>query len=283
MNTHPLRPDSTPCDLRAWAVLFNHHHLPVLASTVEALQDLQAVEDEVDAHLLTETVARDPLMTLKLLAHVAELRRGREGSDVETVTEALVMLGIPPFFRAFGEQQAVEALLAVHPEAMQGFQQTLKRSHRAASFAMGFAVHRMDHDAAVIHEAALLHDFAELLLWVRRPDLALQIQERQSADPTLRTASVQQAVLHIDLTDLQHSLMLEWQLPSLLVQITDDHARQVTPQMNNVRLAIRVARHSAQGWDNPALPDDVKDIADLLRMGLEPTVRLLREIDDEPL
>jgi len=283
MPVHPLRNDSTPSDARAWAALFDHRQLPVLASTVEALRDLQAVEDDVDAHLLTETVACDPLMTLKLLAHVAALRKGREGSDVETVTEALVMLGIPPFFRAFGEQQAVETLLAVQPEAMQGFQKTLKRSHRAASFAMGFAVHRMDHDAAVIHEAALLHDFAELLLWVRRPDLALQIQERQSADPTLRTASVQQAVLHIDLLDLQHSLMLKWQLPSLLVQITDDHARQVTPQMNNVRLAIRVARHSAQGWDNPALPDDVKDIADLLRMGLEPTARLLREIDDEPL
>ena len=39
----------------------------------------------------------------------------------------------------------------------------------------GFAAHRMDHDAAVLHEAALLHDFAELLLWVRAPALALEI------------------------------------------------------------------------------------------------------------
>ncbi|MCK7498814.1 MAG: hypothetical protein MZW92_55820 [Comamonadaceae bacterium] len=61
-------------------------------------------EDAVDAHLLAEAIASDPLMTLKLLAHVAHLRRGRDGSDTETVTAALVMLGIPPFFRAFGPQ-----------------------------------------------------------------------------------------------------------------------------------------------------------------------------------
>jgi hypothetical protein len=63
-----------------------------------------------------------------------------------------------------------------------------------------------------------------------------------------------------------------------VVRISDDkHAD--SPQVRNVLLAIRVARHSAQGWDNPALPDDVAEIADLLHLGLEPTLRLLREID----
>jgi hypothetical protein len=48
-----------------------------------------------------------------------------------------------------------------------------------------------------------------------------------------------------------------------------------------VVLAIRVARHSAADWDNAALPDDVRDIADLLQLGEVPTRRLLRDIDDE--
>jgi hypothetical protein len=49
--------------------------------------------------------------------------------------------------------------------------------------------------------------------------------------------------------------------------------------VRNVQLAIRVARHSALGWDNPALPDDVADIAVLLNMAREPTWQLLRELD----
>ena len=50
-------------------------------------------------------------------------------------------------------------------------------------------------------------------------------------------------------------------------------------QVRNVLLAIRVARHSATGWDNAALPDDVDDIADLLHMGGDPVWKLLHDID----
>ena len=269
----------TPADLAGWAAQFDHASLPVLAATADALQELQANEDAVDAHLLAELLVGDPLMVLKLLAHVAHLRRGREGSDTETVTAALVMLGIPPFFRAFGQQATVEAQLAAQPEALQGFMRVLQRSRRAARFAMGFAVHRMDHDAEVIYEAALLHDFAELLLWLRAPALALEIDRRKQADPTLRSAATQRELLHIELDQLEHALMLKWRLPALLVQITDEQATQATAQRRNVQLAIRVARHSAEGFDNPALPDDTNDVASLLNISAEATDRLLREID----
>lgn len=266
-------------DKAAWVAHFDHATLPVLASTALALEELRGNEDAVDAHMLAESIGNDPLMTLKLLAHVAHLRRGREGSEVETVTEALVMLGIPPFFRAFGPQETVDERLAGQPEALNGFDTVLSRSHRAARFAIGFAVHRMDPDAAVIHEAALLHDFAELLLWLHAPTLALQIRQQQAGDATLRSVSVQQALLNVELGDLQHTLMEAWRLPSLLVRITDDHAPAMTSQLRNVLLAIRVARHSAHSWDNAALPDDLREISELLLLSADATARLLQEID----
>jgi HD-like signal output (HDOD) protein len=253
----------------------------VLAATAATLEELRANEDAVDARWLAEVIASDPLMTIKLLAHVAHLRRGREGSETETVTEALVMLGIPPFFRAFPAQDSAEAALADQPEALEGFLRVLRRSRRAARFAMSFAVHRMDHDAGVIHDAALLHDFAELLLWLRAPTLALQIEARKQADSTLRSSAVQRELLNIEVDELEHALMLKWRLPSLLVQITDEHASPVTAQMRNVQLAMRVARHSAGGWDNAALPDDVNDVARLLNLLPDAATRLLHEIDAE--
>jgi HD-like signal output (HDOD) protein len=281
MTDAPPRPFITRAarDLRAWAALFDYNALPVLARTAAALEEFREMEDAVDARLLAETINTDPLMTLKLLAHVAHVRRGREASEVETVTEALVMLGITPFFKAFGPQEAAEDRLAKLPRALEGFHQVLRRSHRAASFAIGFAVHRMDPDAPVIHEAALLHDFAELLLWLHAPSLALRIQEAQSCDSALRSAAAQKAVLNVELADLQHTLMQAWRLPSMLVRITDDHANKLTTQLRNVLLAIRVARHSADGWDNAALPDDVHDVAELLLLSHEATGRLLLEID----
>ena len=281
LATPPVFITRSPRDVAAWSALFDLQRLPVLESTAAALEGMRAMEDGVDAHMLAEAVVSDPLMTLKLLAHVAHLRRGRDGGEVETVTQALVMLGIPPFFRAFGPQQTPQAWLAGQPEALAGFEAVLSRSHRAARFAMGFAVHRMDHDAPVIHEAALLHDFAELLLWLHAPALALQIAGMQAADSTLRSAAAQQAVLNTDLAALQHGLMLAWRLPSLLVRITDNHSKEPTSQVRNVLLAIAVARHSALGWDNAALPDDVRSVAALLHLSQDAALRLLREIDSD--
>ena len=265
-------------DVAAWAAAFDQREIPVLAATEVVLQDLAEHEDAADAHLLAEVLSPDPLMTLKLLRHLAALRAGRDQTDAETATEALVMLGITPFFRAFRGQAVVETRLAGQPQALDGLRRVLQRSHRAAQFALGFAVHRQDHDAGLIHEAALLHDFAELLLWAHAPGLAQRIAHLQREQDGLRSAEAQQAVLGITLADLQQALMKAWRLPALLVQIADDHDTAL-PQVLNVQLAIRFARHTAQGWDNPAVPDDVDAIANLLTLGNVPTLKLLHQLD----
>jgi HD-like signal output (HDOD) protein len=264
-------------DLQAWTAHFLAAPLPVLADTAELLEAYRDNEDAVDAHLLAQTVSADPLMSLKLMAHVAGVRSRRSTTDPETVTAALVLLGISPFFRAFGPQTTVDEVLAGQPEALLGLGEVLKRAHRGAAFALAFAVHRMDHDAQVIHAAALLHDFAEMLLWLHAPALALQIAAAQQQDPTLRSATIQRELLHIELHDLQQALMRAWHLPELLVRINDERHAE-TAQVRNVQLAVRLARHTARGWDNAALPDDVRDIAALLNLGETPTLHLLQDI-----
>ncbi|MEO8058734.1 MAG: HDOD domain-containing protein [Burkholderiales bacterium] len=269
--TQPLR------DLAAWTSHFRAAEIPVLAHTSEALEGLRVNEDDVDANSIGEMISGDPLMTLKVLAYSSARRGSRVVTDTETVTAALVMMGISPFFGSFGLQPTVEDRLRDQPEALAGLNQTLQRAHRSANFALGFAVHRMDHDSAVIHAAALLHDFAEMLLWCHAPALALRIQQAQRADPTLRSSAAQLAVLNIDLTDLQQSLMKAWRLPELLIRISDDRQAE-HPSVRSVALAVRLARHTAQGWDNAALPDDVKDISQLLNLSQAATLQFVREI-----
>jgi len=265
-------------DLGAWTECFRDAEIPVMASTAEALEALRANEDDVDANLLGEMIASDPLMTLKVQAYAAQQRRRRLVTDTETVTASLVMMGISPFFRHFGPQPTIEYTLRDSADAFDGLQHVLRRAHRAANFALGFAVRRMDHDAAVIHQAALLHDFAEMLLWCHAPALALRIREAQRADSTLRSSVAQLDVLHVELPDLQHALMQTWRLPRLLMDITNDRQAE-HPSAKSVVLAIRLARHTAQGWDNAAVPDDVHDIAQLLNLSDGATLRLLNELD----
>lgn len=264
-------------NLAQWTAVFRDAEIPVLASTAESLELMRANEDAFDANSIGEMVAADPLMSLKLLAHVSALGSGRRVTDAETVISALVLMGITPFFAAFGPQPTVEDHLAGQPAARAGLQRVLQRADRAARFALGFAAHRLDPDAAVIHSAATLHDFAEMLLWCHAPALALQIRARQQADHHLRSATVQREVLNIELADLEQSLMRAWHLPELLAHITDDK-RLNDPQVQCVRLAVRLARHTADGWDDPAIPDDVDDISTLLTLSREATLRLLHEL-----
>ena len=241
--------------LSAWTQHFRKAEIPVLAETADALELMRANEDDVDANAIGEMVSTDPLMTLKVLAFAAERRSERLLADAETVTAALVLMGITPFFNNFGAQPVIDDLLAEQPEALQGLEAVLSRANRAARYALGFAAHRADPDAAVLHIAALLHDFAEMLLWIHAPTLALEINRRQEADPTLRSAAAQKAVLNIELGDLEQELMSMWRLPQLLRQSTNDKRATRDPQVQCVKLAVQIARHSAKSWENAALPD----------------------------
>ena len=268
-----------PAGLGGWIQAIAPAEIPVLARTVAALEAMRANEDDVAPRDIAAVVLDDPLMALKLLAHVSRNRSSRMVTETETVTSSLLMIGVGGFFRAFADQETVEDRLAGVPGAIAGLERVLERGHRAARFAIAFAVARQDTDAEVIQEAALLNDFAEALLWCHAPGLALEIRRRQLADPTLRSSQVQRDVLHVELRDLEQALMKAWRLPELLQHLTNDHLSQV-PRVRNVLLATALARHSHHGWDNPALPDDVAAIGRMLNLSPSAVWSLLRELDE---
>ena len=267
-------------DVAAWTSHFRRAEIPVLRETVEALDALRANEERTDANSIGEMIGGDPLMTLKVLAYVSDHRSRSVVTGAETVIAALVMMGIPPFFRTFAAPTAVEDRLAASPEALAGLQRVLRRAHRGARFALALAVHRTDPHAATVHAAALLHEFAEMLLWCHAPQLALRIRAMQDADPTLRSNVAQRTVLGIELDEIQQALVAAWRLPSLLAETAQE------PQAGHtgaraVALGSRLARHTAAGWDNPAIPDDVAEVAAFLNLSPAAALALLMEIDAE--
>ena len=265
-------------NLDAWSRVFRDLEIPILRESAVGLAEMIADEDRASPIAIGRLAQADPLLTLRILALAARHRSRRAVTDTETAGTGGVVLGVGGFFDDGRSPGVVGGLLADDADALAGLQQVIERGFRAAGFALGFAVHRLDTDAEVIQEAAMLHDFAEMLLWCRAPALARRIRDRQTADPALRSAQAQLEVLNIRLQDLQRALMQAWHLPELLAQITDrEHLDN--PQVRNVVLAVDIARHTQLGWDNPAVPDDLTEIGRLLNLTPESARRKVMGLD----
>ncbi len=139
------------------------------------------------------------------------------------------------------------------------------RAHRASEYAYDWAVRLSDLHYEEVRVAALLHDLAETLMWCFAPQEMLKIRAIQQQDKALRSRAVQEQVLGFSIADLQKALVQKWDLPKLLLTLMDD-ANAKQSRVRNVELAVNLARHSANGWDDAALPDDYKDIGTLLRI-----------------
>lgn len=262
----------------AWADRLATRPVAVLAATRETLARCREQPDRVDANGLAHQVLQDPLMSLRVLAFANQKFGERLSRPVETVTAALVLLGIEPFFRACEQLDSVEERLAGEPLARAGLFAAVQRHARAARLAAAFAVHRQDEDAEVLQEAALLTGFSGLLLWTEAPQAALKIAELQRAEPPPRSADAQRAVLGTELAAIEQALMARWGLPSILHEM--NHAglpAQAGPR--TVALAVRIARHAERGWSDPALPDDYAELGRLLHLGAGAAQALVMEIE----
>lgn len=251
--------------LDAWVRHMSAIDIPVLPATAALLAELTPEADATDAHAIARIVSDDPLMSVKLYRLVAERRGRRQLTDVETIAGCVVMLGVPPFFAAFSDLHTVTEHFQADAQAQLHLLEVLKRSRRAANHAAAWAVRRQDLDHEVIRTAALLHDFSEMLLWLSAPALAREIARRLSATPGLRSAQAQKAVLGTTLNEIEAALLKCWGLPEILTRIVDDSISG-DAQERNVTLAVALARHSASGWDDPALPDDFAALARLLNV-----------------
>lgn len=267
--------------LDAWIAYFRHVDVPVLRHTLQEMERLRENAETVNGRVLAAVILRDPMMTLRVLAYIEEHRRQRQNADITTIERALMMIGVDPFFRDFRDLPVVENQLRATPRALLGLLQVIGRARKAAHWAREWAILRHDLDVDEITVAALLHDLAEILMWCFAPNLALQVQDAQTRDRNLRSAVAQEDTYNIRLQDLQLALAREFHLPELLTTLMN-RSNAGNPRVKTVVLAVDMARHSAHGWDDAALPDDFHAVEELLHLSHENLLRKLGLDADEP-
>jgi len=252
--------------LQQWVTHLSRSDLPVMKQTARDLLAIQGNERRLTTRALSEVICRDPMMVVKLLRYFHQQKSGAQKVDIIQVEQALRMLGIDTFFQHVAPQPLIEDMLfKTQPTAIPPVLRAIRCSQRAGDYAYDWAVRLHDLHFDAIRIAALLHGAAEILAWCFAPKAMLKIRELQQHDRTLRSHDVQEQVLGFSLSALQEALAVEWSLPELKMSLEDEAAENQT-RMLNVVLAVNLARHSANGWDDAALQDDYKAIGMLLRM-----------------
>lgn len=274
MAHNPPMIDKPLSDLDAWVAYFSQADIPVLRHTEQQLALLRERANKTNARLISSVILHDPLMTLRVLAYIEAKRSKSRNTDITTIERALMMIGMEPFFNDFQNLPLVEDHLQAHPRALLGLLRVVNRSRKAMHWARDWAVYRHDLDVDEVIVATLLYDFAEILMWCFAPQLALQVIQRQNADRTLRSVTVQTEVFGTPLYQIKQALAQTWRLPELLITLMDQQNAE-HPRVRNVKLAVDLTRHSAHGWDDAALPDDFKAIGELLRLQPEALMRRL--------
>lgn len=259
MIDHPFENPQT------WSLFYAKAEVPVLRRTAQELGRLAANAENASARTVAAVILQDPLMTLRVLQYIEKHRGKRQATDITTIERALVMIGMGPFFREFVLLPVVEDQLKNHPKALVGLLKVITRARKASAWARDWAVQRHDLDVDEITVAALLRYVSEMLMWCFAPALALEARDIQQRDHSLRSSTVQEQVYRIKLDELQLMLAKHWHLPELLTTLIDPGKAEL-PRVKNVKLACDLARHSANGWDDAALPDDYKAICELLRV-----------------
>ena len=266
-----------PKSMAAWLAFLGQAEIPVLKQTARELERLSADESHLDARSIANVVTDDPLMTVKLLRYMQTHKHRNQKYELVDVKEALLMMGLDAYFREVPATPISEDMLQGHIEALVHLLHTVRRAQRSAHYAYDWALRLHDLHAEEVHVSALLYHVAEMLMWCFNPGQMLEIQKRQAADTTLRSADVQKQVMGFTGMDFQRQLTIEWNLPELLLNLMDP-AQANTSRVRNVKLAANLARHSAQGWDNDALPDDYREIAALLRMEPDKVAAMVKSV-----
>lgn len=254
-----------PESVAGWIALFSQADIPVLRQTASRLAHLRRDQQQLNASSLADVVTDDPLMTVKLLRYMQSHPSRHQMQELLDVKQVLLMMGLETFFRDVPTTRLAEDCFVGHPEARIHFEQTVRRAQRAACYATDWAQRIHNFHAEEVKVSALLTHVSEILMWCFNPLPMLDIRRRQAMDRTRRSKAVQIQVLGFAGADLQRQLIVDWHLPELLLGLMDPEQAGL-PQVRNVNLAVRLARHSAQGWHDAALPDDMHEIGTLLHM-----------------
>ncbi|MBS4096835.1 MAG: HDOD domain-containing protein [Sulfuricella sp.] len=245
--------------LEQWVDESSLEQLPVLRRTALSIAYLAKNAEGLSANDISEVVLHDPLMTLKVIGYANGRVHGRFGAEIATLHSAVIMLGVPPFFKHFASLASIEDIRPVHDKESEGLLTCLSRAHHAAWQARDMAILRADIKSEEVYVGTMLHDMGEMVMWCIAPDAMLKILKVVRRQKVSRE-DAEKGILGFTLWEFQLALVAKWKLPDLLLMFMDNKNATNSRALMAI-IGAALARHAAVGWHSPKLLADYEVIA----------------------
>ena len=207
-----------------------------------------------------DIILRDPGLALRTLKQLQEGSKKPLRTEISSMAQATMLLGIDRAKRLPLGHPQLESTLTGY--AQQGYVRAASRAFHAAFQAWDWAHIKNDHAPEEVLLAALLHDVAEMALWVVAPDKMHQFRKLMLKDG-LPTDEAQYIAFGESLEHFSREIADRWQLPGLVGEaLRPENANN--SRVQGVMLAVQLARCTERGWYWEKAERLIPQIADYL-------------------
>ncbi len=229
--------------LDEWVKHIGHKPVPVQEATINALRQYCARENASVAEL-EEAVELDPGLVIHLLRLGNAKTSGSLSTDITTIPQALMILGVQQVNELPKQLPSIEKTLK--DAARIRLLKTFARAYHAARQATRWASQRRDMTPEEVFAATQLHFLGEMFVAMYAPALLDQVDKMHN-EKNIASEEAQFIVLGFTLDQLTAKLARQWKLPDLLLEALHPENAKF-PRAYGIMLAVQLARGAAVDW-----------------------------------
>ncbi len=212
-----------------------------------------------------DIILKDPGLALHTLNQLQTSTNKSLHAEISSMAQATMLLGVDRAKRLTVGHPQLERTLSGFAKI--GYIRTACRAFHAAFQAWDWAHIKNDHAPDEILLATLLHDVAEMALWVAAPEQMHQFRKLMLKDG-LPTDEAQYIAFGESLEHFSREIATRWHLPGLVNDaLRPENASQ--PRVRGVMLATQLARSTERGWYWEKTERVLPQIADYLGASLD--------------
>lgn len=233
-------------NIEQWLKKLGDKPIPVLSSTINKLANA-CDSDNSSINEIVAIIERDPGLTVQLLRTCSQKAHGSLQADVNSVQQALMMLGTQNVGKIAASLPTIEKDLPEKSRTQILF--TFTRAYFAGIQAYEWAKQRRDMTPDEVFASAQLHFLGEMILSIFAPEKLREIYLMR-VEEHIPSEEAQYIILGFTLDQLSLEIAQRWRLPNLVSEaLHPENAR--FPRAYGVMLAVQLARYATTSWTHP--------------------------------